>query len=163
MRTIIEAARWAPSASNLQPWRFFYALHGTPEFDTFLDLLVPGNQAWAKNAGALLILASKTTNLPAGSDTPVTDAQPFFRYGRSLGLFCARSATARLGDACDGRLRCRAHGTGAEPAGRFSTRGGHCRRPQMRSEYFAGDPRAREIPNGRKPQSEFTFKGGFPA
>ncbi|MEI9903237.1 MAG: nitroreductase family protein [Asticcacaulis sp.] len=35
--TVLEAARWAPSASNLQPWRFIYALKGTPEFDAFVE------------------------------------------------------------------------------------------------------------------------------
>jgi nitroreductase len=59
--TLIEAARWAPSASNLQPWRFIYALHGTPEFDTVLSLLVPFNEGWAKHAGALIFAASVTT------------------------------------------------------------------------------------------------------
>ena len=59
--TVLEAARWAPSASNLQPWRFFYGLHGTPEFDTLLSLLVPFNEGWAKDAGALIFIASVTS------------------------------------------------------------------------------------------------------
>jgi hypothetical protein len=48
--TVLEAARWAPSGSNLQPWRFIYAVRGEPEFETFLSLLVPFNQGWAQNA-----------------------------------------------------------------------------------------------------------------
>lgn len=59
--TMLEAARWAPSGSNLQPWRFIYALKGTPEFDTLLSLLVPFNQGWAYQAGALVFIASVTT------------------------------------------------------------------------------------------------------
>lgn len=59
--TVLEAARWAPSASNLQPWRFFYGVRGTPEFDTLLSLLVPFNEGWAKEAGALIFIASVTT------------------------------------------------------------------------------------------------------
>lgn len=59
--TILEAARWAPSASNLQPWRFFYGVRGEPEFDTLLSLLIPFNEAWAKNAGALVFITSVTT------------------------------------------------------------------------------------------------------
>ncbi len=59
--TVLEAARWAPSASNLQPWRFFYGLRGTPEFDTLLSLLVPFNEGWAREAGALIFIASVTT------------------------------------------------------------------------------------------------------
>jgi nitroreductase len=59
--TVLEAARWAPSASNLQPWRFFYGVRGTAEFDTLLSLLVPFNEGWAKNAGALIFITSVTS------------------------------------------------------------------------------------------------------
>ncbi len=59
--TLLEAARWAPSASNLQPWRFIYAIKGEPEFDTLLSLLIPFNEGWAKNAGALIFIASVTS------------------------------------------------------------------------------------------------------
>ncbi len=59
--TLIEAARWAPSASNLQPWRFIYAIKGEPEFDTLLSLLIPFNEGWAKNAGALVFITSVTS------------------------------------------------------------------------------------------------------
>ena len=57
---LLEAARWAPSASNSQPWRFLYALRGSDFFPAFLDLLVPANQAWARQAGALLVVLSRT-------------------------------------------------------------------------------------------------------
>lgn len=56
--TVLEAARWAPSASNLQPWRFVYGVRGEPEFDTLLSLLVPFNEGWAKHAGALIFMTS---------------------------------------------------------------------------------------------------------
>lgn len=59
--SLIEAARWAPSASNLQPWRFVYALKGTPEFDAILSTLVAFNQGWAQHAAALIYLVSLTT------------------------------------------------------------------------------------------------------
>ncbi len=59
--TLLEAARWAPSASNLQPWRFIYGIKGEPEFDTLLSLLIPFNEGWAKNAGALIFVASVTS------------------------------------------------------------------------------------------------------
>ena len=41
--SILEAARWAPSAFNVQPWRFLYALRDTPQWDAFLNLLIPFN------------------------------------------------------------------------------------------------------------------------
>jgi nitroreductase len=59
--TLLEAARWAPSSFNNQPWRFLYALRGAEHFPRYLGLLTPDNRAWAENAGALLIMASRTT------------------------------------------------------------------------------------------------------
>lgn len=68
--SILEAARWAPSAFNAQPWRFLYALRDTAAWDTFLNLLIPFNQGWAKSAGALIVVVSKKTSLPPGSQEP---------------------------------------------------------------------------------------------
>lgn len=59
--TLFEAARWAPSSFNNQPWRFIFAKKGTPHWKRFLDLLTENNRKWACNAGALAIIASKTT------------------------------------------------------------------------------------------------------
>jgi nitroreductase len=62
LRRLFEAARWAPSSGNSQPWRFLYARAGTPDFDCFFDLLMEGNRPWCARAGALILLAAKTTN-----------------------------------------------------------------------------------------------------
>lgn len=56
-----EAARWAASGGNGQPWRFIYAVQGTKNWDSLLNLLAPGNHKWAKNAGALVVVVSRTT------------------------------------------------------------------------------------------------------
>lgn len=58
---LFEAARWAPSSYNGQPWRFPYARRGGPHWETFLDLLVDFNQSWAKRAAALIAVVSRTT------------------------------------------------------------------------------------------------------
>lgn len=58
---LFEAARWAPSSYNNQSWRFLYAKRNTPEWETFYNLMVPGNQEWTKNAAVLLVIISKTT------------------------------------------------------------------------------------------------------
>lgn len=57
---LMEAARWAPSANNRQPWRFAIAFRGTPEFAAFVDSLNPGNNVWAPNASALVLAAAVT-------------------------------------------------------------------------------------------------------
>ena len=59
--SILEAARWAPSAFNGQPWRFFLGQHGDETFSQILSSLEPFNQGWAKNASLLILVAAKTT------------------------------------------------------------------------------------------------------
>lgn len=54
LMSLFEAARWAPSSYNNQPWRFIYAMRETPQWETFFNLLAEGNQVWCK-AGAVLI------------------------------------------------------------------------------------------------------------
>jgi nitroreductase len=58
---MFEAARWAMSSMNNQPWRFLYAFRDSPQWDTFFGLLTPNNQAWCKNAAALIVVVSKKT------------------------------------------------------------------------------------------------------
>lgn len=61
LMSLFEAAKWAPSSYNNQPWRFLYALKDTENWDLYFNLLVEGNQAWAKNASALVVIISKKT------------------------------------------------------------------------------------------------------
>ncbi len=57
---ILEAARWAPSSSNEQPWTFIVATRDQPEdFERLLSCLVEANQKWAKNAAVLVIAVAK--------------------------------------------------------------------------------------------------------
>lgn len=58
--SLFEAARWAPSSYNEQPWRFLYAPQGSAEWPLFFDLMVDFNKGWAKNAALIgLILSHK--------------------------------------------------------------------------------------------------------
>jgi nitroreductase len=61
LMTLFEAAKWAPSSFNNQPWRFVYAKKGTKYFDIFLDFLMDANKVWCKNSSVLVVLTSKTT------------------------------------------------------------------------------------------------------
>lgn len=60
LMTLLEAARWAPSSGNFQPWRFLYALRGGDFWEVFLDIVVPANRLWAEQAGALVVMLSRT-------------------------------------------------------------------------------------------------------
>lgn len=70
LMSLFEAARWAPSGSNAQPWRFIYALRDTPEWQPLFDALVPFNQTWACNASALVVVLSCTQSVPPGQSAP---------------------------------------------------------------------------------------------
>ncbi len=59
---LLEAARWAPSASNTQPWRFLPTRRNDVSFARLLDLLAPGNFSWASAASALILVAAQTTD-----------------------------------------------------------------------------------------------------
>ena len=62
LMTLLEAAHWAPSALNIQPWRFIYATRDMPEFVNFLSFLMDGNKIWCEKAGVLVVLISKKTS-----------------------------------------------------------------------------------------------------
>lgn len=60
LTAILEAARWAPSAFNGQPWRFFVGKRGDEVFGQILSSLGDFNKSWAKNSSALILVAGKT-------------------------------------------------------------------------------------------------------
>jgi flavin reductase (DIM6/NTAB) family NADH-FMN oxidoreductase RutF/nitroreductase len=61
LMSFFEAARWAPSSMNAQPWRFVYVKRGTPGWQAFLDALSNTNRSWASQASALIAFVSKET------------------------------------------------------------------------------------------------------
>jgi nitroreductase len=56
---LFEAARWAPSSFNEQPWRFVVGMKDSETWNVLFDTLVPFNQTWAANASALILIISK--------------------------------------------------------------------------------------------------------
>ncbi|WP_373430118.1 nitroreductase family protein [Paenibacillus sp. GD4] len=58
--SVFEASRWAPSASNLQPWRFIIA-RTEEDREAFYSFIVPGNLVWCKSAPVLAVVLSQTT------------------------------------------------------------------------------------------------------
>lgn len=61
-RSLFEAARWAPSAMNGQPWRFVVGYRGDSTWDVLHDALLPGNQPWAESAPVLVLAVTQTTD-----------------------------------------------------------------------------------------------------
>ena len=56
--SLFEAARWAPSSFNNQPWRFIYAKRNTKYWDKLFVLLAEPNKVWAKDAALLVVVIS---------------------------------------------------------------------------------------------------------
>lgn len=59
LNSLFEAARWAPSAFNEQPWRFIFARKGSTSYQKLFNALMPGNKSWAINAPVLLLAVVK--------------------------------------------------------------------------------------------------------
>lgn len=59
LMTLFEAARWAPSSYNSQPWRFVYAKKDSASWNKLFDLLVDFNKQWVANASALILIVSR--------------------------------------------------------------------------------------------------------
>jgi nitroreductase len=159
--TMLEAARWAASSYNSQPWRFVYARRETPHWEKFLNLLVPANEAWAKQASALVILLSKTSMRPPGSDKDVPSLTHSFDAGAASGYFTLQ--TMKMGWYAHGMIGFDRDRAFAE----LNVSQGYA----VEAAYAVGrlgDPatlpealRAREYPNSRLPLTELAFEGSF--
>src|SRR5271154_6264441 len=157
--TIFEAARWAPSASNSQPWRFVYARRDTPPWESFLKFLIPYNQSWAHAASALVVVLSKATFTSPGKTEPSTSWTASFDTGAAWASLAFQAY--KLGWA--------AHGMGGfdhEAARRVIKAPEEYRREAVFGIGKRGDPvslperlQANEKPNARRPLTETVFEG----
>jgi nitroreductase len=59
LMSLFEAALWAPSSYNNQPWRFIYARRGDRAWDMFFDALIDFNKSWCNRADTLVVVISK--------------------------------------------------------------------------------------------------------
>lgn len=96
---LFEAARWAASSRNNQPWRFRYATRDSDDWDDFFALLSDGNQPWAGRAALLVVILSRTTYQESG------EPKPFVRNGGSLGEFRVGRHSSRVRRAPNARIR----------------------------------------------------------
>ncbi|UJW75477.1 nitroreductase family protein [Rhizobium sp. SL42] len=159
--TILDAAHWAPSAFNYQPWRFVYGLKGTAEFDKLLGILNEFNQGWAKTASALIIVFSDTLSRPADGSAPKPFRSHSFDAGAAWGLLALQAVKAGYF----------AHGMTGIDFDKAATDLGAPEGFHVEAAIAIGKPgdksvlpeglRAREMPNDRKPLSDVAFEGSF--
>ena len=154
---MLEAARWAMSSFNNQSWRFLYAFRNTTHWEKFFGLLGQSNQAWCKNAAALIVVVSKRTfdhnGKPARTHTYDTGAAwySFALQGLMMGLvvhgmqgFDYDKAASELGVTDEYQVEAMA------AVGRPGNK-----------EDLPPALQERESPSQRKKVEEFAFEGGF--
>jgi nitroreductase len=93
--TIFDAARWAPSAFNYQPWRFLYAHRDSADWNRFLGGLLPFNQSWVERASALIYILSDTQIAAPGSNELKPSHSHSFDTGAAWALMALQAT--RLG------------------------------------------------------------------
>jgi nitroreductase len=156
---LLEAARWAPSSYNMQPWRFVYARRDTPNWDRLFNLLIPRNGDWVARASLLLLIASDTLMQPLGA----AEATPSHSHS-----FDAGSAWAQLALQAT-RMGLQAHGMVGFDMGRARSELGIPERYRLEAMIAVGRqadksilPEAlqgREHPSSRNPVTSFAFEG----
>jgi nitroreductase len=155
-----EAARWAPSSQNSQPWRFLYSKRGSVSWNTFVELLNPNNRLWAEKASALVVLISKMN--VAGRDGQIRFSRTHsFDSGaawQNLALQAAELGWPAHPIGGFDRDKARKNleipeGYAVEVAIAIGRRGSH--------EALPPDLQEREKPTPRLPIEKLAYEGGF--
>jgi nitroreductase len=162
LETIFDAARWAPSAFNAQPWRFVYARRDSADWARFLGLLLPFNQSWAERAAVLVFILSDTLMQGPKDEVPSASHSHSFDAGAAWALLALQAT----------RLGYHAHGMTGVDFGRAREELGVPGRFRIEAAAAIGRIgdksllpevlQAREAPSHRKAVSEFSFEGSFP-
>jgi nitroreductase len=158
---LFEAASWAPSSVNEQPWRYLFAHKGEPAFEKMVACLVPGNQPWAKNAQVLVLTLAKTIFVYNGATLP--NKYSFYDSGAANSQLLLEAASHDIyGHLMGGFDHEKTKTTFHIPEG-FEVvvfmALGYLGSPEALEEPF----KTREItPRSRKNITEFTFHGHLP-
>ena len=94
LNTFFEAARWAPSAFNAQPWRFIYARRNDEHWAGFLSLLNDFNRSWAQHAAALVLVVSATRFTPPGKSEAIQTGSHAFDTGAAAAFLALQASLA---------------------------------------------------------------------
>jgi nitroreductase len=153
---LLEAARWAPSGGNGQPWRYAWALAGTEHFERFLATLVPGNRDWCLRAGALVLLCAKVVR----DDGKPAASAPFDAGASWMALALQGTLSGLVVHAMGGFDKEAARAAAALPAGlepQVMIAIGHPGPVEELPERL----RAREVPSDRLPLEAVAVEGRF--
>jgi nitroreductase len=161
LHALFEAARWAPSANNSQPWRFVYAKRDSASWPAIFGLLNENNRVWAAQASALLVLLSKTTHVRPAA----TEATPLYSHSLDAGAAWASLAfqaehSGWRAHAIGGFDRVRAKEVLGVPDG-YRIEVAVAIGRQADRTLLSAELQQREQPNQRKPVAQFVAEGRF--
>jgi nitroreductase len=155
LAVLFEAARWAPSSSNAQPWRFLYTKRDSAHWSRFFGLLNEGNKRWVNDASALIAIVSKRTlqpkeGRPSDNYSHSFDSGAAWAYlalqasligwiAHGMGGFDRQRAVEELGVPDDHRVEC-----------------------MVALGRLKADAAGAAKPNTRAPQTSFVREGVFP-
>jgi nitroreductase len=152
---VFEAARWAPSSFNEQPWRFLVGSRGSSTYDKIFQVLSENNKKWAHLAPVLILDAAKTKFTQSGKPNRVA----YYDLGAAASYLCLQAVALGLAahqmEGFDPEAARKAFGIPEEYAIGAVIALGYPGEPAA-----LGDPRLieRELaPRTRKPLSEFVF------
>jgi nitroreductase len=161
LMSLFEAARWAPSASNIQPWRFVYAHRATPQWSPLFDALMDMNQAWVVNASVLAYAISDRFRRKAGAE-PTPNRSHSFDTGAAWA--CLALQAQQMGWAAHGMGGfhvAKAHDATGAPESDFRVEAAIAIGRPTDASVLPESYRAREVPSGREPVARFVFEGPF--
>ena len=160
--SLLEAARWAPSAANGQPWRFVYGHRGTPAFDAIYETLDEGNRRWADKASVLVVIVSQT-HRKSGDGEMRPAYTHAFDTGAAWAYFALQATRAGYhAHGMGGIDRAKAMDVLGIPDG-FRVEAAAAIGKIAPKETLPEDLMKREVPSTRKPVAEFASEGRFTA
>lgn len=157
LMSLLEAARWAPSAFNIQPWKFLYAKRDTAHWPKFFDLLVDFNKGWCQKAAALLLVVSLKVTEKSKKPSPT---YAFDAGAASENLALEGSSRGLIVHAMAGFDYLKARQVLKIPDD-YEVLAMIAVGKRAPKETLSEELQKREIPSGRKTISEFAFEGEF--
>ena len=155
--SLFEAARWAPSSSNSQPWRFIYAKRNSKNWNDLFNLLVDFNKQWCTNASVLVVIVSRK-NFEHNGQPSITHQ---FDTGSAWENIAIQAVSQGLvTHAMAGFDYEKARKDLAVPVD-FEVVAMIAIGKRGSKEKLSPELQAREIPNTRKPLSEIVMEGKF--
>ena len=157
LMSLFEAARWAPSSYNNQPWRFVYAKRSTKHWDKLFNLMVEFNQSWTKNAAVLVAVISRK-NFEHNNSPSVTHSFDTGAAWENIALQAASMGLVTHG----------MQGFDYEKAKKeleipedYSVEAMVAIGKRGRKEDLPKELQEREMPSGRKPLKDIMMEGKF--